>query len=71
MDGVAAAILSGDVDNKLQASHSDISNGKYRLLYSSLEALFARDQWTHLMLKPPLFDCLAAIAIDEAHCVYK
>ncbi len=72
-DGVAAAILSGnsDVDSKLQATHSDIVEGKYRLVYSSPEALFSSNQWTDIMMKPPLCDCLAAIAIDEAHCVYK
>ncbi len=76
-DGVAAAILSGNSECRQQASghslstHSDIAEGKYRLLYSSPEALFASDQWTDMMLKPPLCDCLAAIAIDEAHCVYK
>ncbi len=73
MNGVAAAILSGnsDVDSKLQATHSDIVEGKYRLVYSSPEALFSSNQWTDIMMKPPLCDCLAAIAIDEAHCVYK
>ena len=71
--GVGAAILSGNtgVDKQLQATPSDVVQGKYRLLYSSPEALFSTDQWTDLMMEPPLRDCLAAIAIDEAHCVYK
>ena len=71
--GVSAAILSGNkgVDKKYQAVGSDVSEGKYCLIYSSPEALFANDQWTQLMLQPPLCNCLAAIAIDEAHCVYK
>ncbi len=38
--------LATDVDSELQATHSDIAKGKYRLLYSSPEALFASDQWT-------------------------
>ncbi len=71
--GVSAAILSGNkgVDKKYQAVGSDISEGKYSLLYSSPEALFTSDQWTEMIMEPPLSNCLAAIAIDEAHCVYK
>ncbi len=70
---MSAAVLSGykGVDRKYQAAVSDISQGKYRLIYSSPEALFSSDQWTQMMMEPPLSTCLAAIAIDEAHCVYK
>ena len=62
--GVSAAILSGNkgVDKKYQAVGSDISEGKYRLVYSSPEALFTSDQWTQMMLEPPLSKCLVAIA---------
>ena len=61
---VSAAILSG-VDKKYQAVGSDVSEGKYCLIYSSPEALFSNDQWTPLMLQPPLCNCVAAIATDE------
>lgn len=71
--GVSAAIVSENtgVDKQLQATPVDVLQGRYRLLYSSPEALFSTDQWTDLMMEPPLRECLAALAIDEAHCVYK
>ena len=71
--GVSAAILFGNkrVDKKYQAVDSDVSESKYCLIYSSPEALVTNDQWTQLTLQPPFCNCLAAIAIDEAHCVYK
>jgi len=71
--GVSAAILSGNkgVDKKYQVVDQDFVEGKYRLVYTSPEALFTRDQWILKLLEPPLCNCLAAIAIDEAHCVYK
>ena len=71
--GVSTAILSGNkgVDKKYETVCNDVSEGKYYLFYSSPEALFTNDQWTQLMLQPPFCNCLAAITIDKAHCVYK
>ncbi len=53
---MSAAILSGNkgVDKKYQAVSSDISEGKYSLLYSSPEALFTSNQWTEIIMEPPL-----------------
>ena len=70
---VAAGILSGNkgVDKKLLASAKDISEGCYRLLYSAPEAILGSEQWKELLLLPPLSTCVVAVAVDEAHCVYK
>lgn len=70
---VATGILSGNkgVDKKFLASVKDISEGYYRLLYSAPEAILGSDQWKELLLRPPLSRCVVAVAVDEAHCVYK
>jgi len=51
---VSAAILSGNkgVVKKLQAVVTDITEGKYRLIYSSSEALFASDHRGSRILTP-------------------
>ena len=53
------------------ASESDVTEGRFRLLYSAPEALLLRDQWKRLLLSPPLSNMVVAIAVDEAHCVFK
>ena len=70
---VAAGILSGNkgVDQKLLASVKDVSEGCYRLLYSAAEAILGSEQWKELLLLPPLSRSVVAVAVDEAHCVYK
>ena len=70
---VAASILSGNkgVDKKLLASVKDISEGCYQLLYSAPEAILGSEQWKELLLLPPLSRSVVAVAVDEAHCVYK
>ena len=70
---VAASILSGNkgVDKKFLASVKDISEACYRLLYSTPEAILGSEQWIELLLLPPLSRSVVAVAVDEAHCVYK
>ena len=70
---VAAGILSGNkgVDKKFHASAKDICEGCYRLLYSAPEAILGSEQWKELLLLPPLSRSVVAVAVDEAHCVYK
>ena len=70
---VAAGILSGNkgVDKKFLASMKDISEGSYRLLYSAPEAILGSEQWKELYILPPLSRSVVAVAVDEAHCVYK
>ena len=70
---VVAGILSGKkgVDKKFLASVKDISEGSYRLLYSAPEAILGSEQWKELLILPPLSRSVVAVAVDEAHCVYK
>ena len=70
---VAAGILSGNkgADKKLLASVKDVFEGCYRLLYSAPEAILGSEQWKELLLLPPLSRSVVAVAVDEAHCVYK
>ncbi len=71
--GVSAGILSGNkgVDKKFLASEKDVLEGKFRLLYSSPEAIVGNHQWKQLLLVAPLCTSMVAVAVDEAHCVYK
>ncbi len=71
--GVSAAILSTNrgIDRDLVATAREVSSGKYRLLYTAPEAVVEDHSWRMLLLEPPLSSTLVAIAVDEAHCVYK
>ena len=55
----------------IRARDTGISQGKYRLLYAAPEAVVEDHKWRMLLLAPPLCSTLVAIAVDEAHCVYK
>ena len=70
---VAAGIQSGNkgVEKKLLASVKEISEGYYRLLCSTPEAILGSEQWKELLLQPPLSRCVVAVVVDEAHCVHK
>ena len=58
-----------DVDKELLATGS---LGRFRLLYSAPEAIFGSDStWRQLLVCPPLSDTVVAVAVDEAHCVFK
>jgi len=72
--GVSAAILSGNegVERRLLAQEKDLSvPGKYSLLFTSLEAIAGVERWREKFIQPPLSDTVAAVAVDEAHCVSK
>lgn len=71
--GVPASILSGNtgVDKELLVSDRGIVCGQYRLLFSAPEALLNSDRWRHMLIQPPLCHQVVAVAVDEAHCVYK
>ena len=72
--GVSAAILSGNegVERSLLAQEKDLSvPGKYSLLFTSPEAIVGVERWREKFIQPPLSDTVAAVAVDEAHCVSK
>ena len=50
---------------------TNVSDGKYRLLFTAPEAVVEDYRWRMLLLEPPLKSSLVAIAVDKAHCVYK
>ncbi len=66
-----AFVLFIDVEKHLLASESDMSSGQFSLLYSAPEAILDREAWKHLLVQRPLCDTMVAVAVDEAHCVYK
>lgn len=68
--GVDAAIITtrGEVQEELRTTESNRS--KYSLLYSTPEALTC-SRWKETLEKPPLYDRLVAVVVDEAHCVSK
>ena len=70
--GIGASILSGNsgVDKSLLASEEDIELGTFSLLYSTPEALLS-DRWRDRFIDKPLCDRITALAVDEAHCVFK
>ena len=70
---VAVGILSDNkgVDKKFLTSMKDISEGSYRLLYSAPEAILGSEQRKELLILLPLSRSVVAVAVDEAHCVYK
>ncbi len=60
-----------DVEKDLLASECDVSEGRFSLLYSSPKAILDREAWKQLLVERPLCDTIVAVAVDEAHCVYK
>ena len=60
-----------DVEKRMLMSECDVTEGRCQLLYSAPEALLLRDHWKQLLLSPPLSNTVVAIAVDEAHCVFK
>ena len=45
-------------------------SGRCSILYSAPEALL-KEHWKQLLTSPPLSQTIVAIAVDEAHCVFK
>ena len=59
------------VDEELLAADTDVEAGKYKLPFGAPEAIIGCEKWRELLLRPPLSDCIVAVAIDEAHCASK
>ena len=64
-------VISTDVDKQLLASENDVTMGRFSLLYTAPEAILGKEVWKQLLVQPPLCDTVVAVAIDEAHCVFK
>ena len=71
--GVGLAILSGNigVEKSLLATEKDIKLGAFALIFSAPEAIFCSDRWRDIFTEEPLCDQVIAVAVDEAHCVYR
>ena len=76
--GVGAAILrgagipsGGRVTDKLLVDERDIERGKFSLLFDTPEAIVESERWRELLLGEPPHRQIVAVAVDEAHCVYK
>ena len=49
-----------------------MSLNHFQLLYSAPEAILGSGSlWRQLLLIPPLSETVVALAVDEAHCVFK
>ncbi|KAL5499520.1 hypothetical protein EMCRGX_G010954 [Ephydatia muelleri] len=57
------------VDKELIASERPVSLGHFQLLYSTPVAILGTDTLRRQL--PPLSDTVVAVAVDEAHCVFK
>ena len=68
---VAAGIFGG---------HSAASDGytaavshihQYRILFCAPEAAICAGRWREMVSNNQLSECIIAVAVDEAHCVFK
>ena len=59
------------MDKKLVASENTDREGRLRLLFSAPETVVGTDKWKNMLLDSPISKQIVAIAVDEAHCVYK
>ena len=69
--GVAASIMStaaGEIEKDLLATERDLATS--RLLFTSPEAILATT-WKKAIQAPDVSSRIVAVAIDEAHCVWK
>ena len=55
----------------LQATVSELHAIKFSILFSAPEAIVGVEKWRKVLLNPPLSERVAAVAVDEAHCVSK
>lgn len=77
--GVGAAIISTSsqaggqqpLGRELLVDERDVEGGKFSLLFGAPEAIVGSERWRQLLLGEPLYRQIVAVAVDEAHCVYK
>ena len=72
IDANVSLRFCADVDKELIASERQVSLGHFQLLYSAPEAILGTDTlWRQLFVSPPLSETVVAVAVEEAHCVFK
>ena len=74
--GIGAGIIStgqagGQLTKELLVDERDVERGKFSLLFGAPEAIVGSERWRQLLLGDPLCQQIVAVAVDEAHCVYK
>ena len=74
--GIGAAIMGigqagGQLARELLVAERDVEEGKLSLLFGSPEAIIGSERWRQLLLGDSLCQRIVAVAVDEAHCVYK
>ena len=60
------SVFVGDADDK-----EEVCEGKYQLVFTSLESLLMDPTWRNMLLSPIYQENLVALVINEAHCVNK
>ena len=70
---IGSGIMSSSsaVDKSLLASEAEIKLGSCKILFSVLQKLLEAANWRNLVPEEPLQSQVMAIAVDEAHWVYK
>lgn len=64
------AVYTGDLDDSGRTT-TEISEGKYQLVFVSPEALLTDLNWRDMLQSPNYQENLVAFVVDEAHCVTK
>ena len=65
------AVYIGDLDANVLNTTTEISEGKYQLVFVSPEALLTDLNWRDMLMNPVYQENLVAFVVDEAHCVTK
>ena len=65
------AVYIGDLDANVLSTTTEISDGKYQLVFVSSEALLTDLNWRDMLMSPVYQENLVAFVVDKAHCVTK
>ena len=65
------SVYIGDLDTNMVNTTTEISEGKYQLVFVSPEALLTDLHWRDMLMSPVYQENLVAFVVDEAHCVTK
>ena len=67
-EGNVSAVYVGDATG---TNETDVCEGKFQLVYFSLQALLTNPMWRDMLESPFYQSNLVALAVEEAHCVRK